>query len=360
VFANGLTLRNPAATPRPFAAEGWARLGRILGEHRLGSPASRCVVPFNSMRLFICHASEDKDSFVRPLAVEMSKHWEVWYDEWTLTLGDSLLQKINEGLSQCDYAVVVFSPSFFSLAKKWTLAELGGLFALERRRRKVILPVLHDFTHEELEQQLPTMSDRIAASSDEGIPKIVKAIRAAVSVSDVTRQIVGATALDRARVMDVELKEGFESDRLLESYHGAKLVEDGTEALMKELHRQLDELSASTEILKFKVTRTRTAAINADGFYRVSLASAVRELCANTAKSARLLARVFLQQPEYLPGHDFETLADLVFRPRFRTGEKLVWCDEKGRTLESAGVIDVIIDALCENVRERAEKRRRQ
>jgi hypothetical protein len=29
------------------------------------------------MRLFICHASEDKDDFVRPLVEALKKHYEV-------------------------------------------------------------------------------------------------------------------------------------------------------------------------------------------------------------------------------------------------------------------------------------------
>jgi hypothetical protein len=63
------------------------------------------------MRLFISHASEDKD-FVRPLAEALRPDFEVWYDEYKLTLGDSLLAKIDEGLASCDYGVVVLSPSF--------------------------------------------------------------------------------------------------------------------------------------------------------------------------------------------------------------------------------------------------------
>jgi len=40
---------------------------------------------------FICHASEDKDPFVREFANELkANHVEVWYDEFSLRLGDSL------------------------------------------------------------------------------------------------------------------------------------------------------------------------------------------------------------------------------------------------------------------------------
>jgi len=69
------------------------------------------------MRVFISHATEDKTDFVRPLAEALRQHFSVWYDEYELTIGDSLLKKINEGLASSDYGVVILSPSFFQ--KKW-------------------------------------------------------------------------------------------------------------------------------------------------------------------------------------------------------------------------------------------------
>jgi hypothetical protein len=41
--------------------------------------------------VFICHAAEDKDDFVRPLAERLRENrLEVWYDEFSLRIGDSL------------------------------------------------------------------------------------------------------------------------------------------------------------------------------------------------------------------------------------------------------------------------------
>jgi len=49
--------------------------------------------------LFICHASEDKNEVARPLAEALrTKGLKVWYDEFTLTLGDSLDESIDNGL----------------------------------------------------------------------------------------------------------------------------------------------------------------------------------------------------------------------------------------------------------------------
>jgi hypothetical protein len=79
---------------------------------------------------FICHASEDKDTFVRQLAEELkSKGLNIWYDEFTITVGDSLFKKINEGLLQSKYGIVIFSKAFFD--KNWPRKELEGLAALE-------------------------------------------------------------------------------------------------------------------------------------------------------------------------------------------------------------------------------------
>src|SRR5947199_9421603 len=76
---------------------------------------------------FLCHASEDKIEFVEPLAEEMRRlGLEVWYDKFVLKVGDSLLRKVDEGLSGSRFGVVVISPDFFR--KNWTREEMDGLF----------------------------------------------------------------------------------------------------------------------------------------------------------------------------------------------------------------------------------------
>src|ERR1043166_4069130 len=109
------------------------------------------------MFLFICHASEDQEDFVRPLAEALRKEYEnVWYSEYELTLGDSLLQKIDQGLASCDFGVVVLSKPFFE--KRWPRAELDGLFARETRARKVILPIWKDITEDEVKARSPILA----------------------------------------------------------------------------------------------------------------------------------------------------------------------------------------------------------
>jgi len=75
--------------------------------------------------VFVSHASEDKD-FARPLAEALHKSGlSVWYDDFTLRVGDSLRRRIDEGLAKSRYGIVILSHAFF--AKNWPQAELDGL-----------------------------------------------------------------------------------------------------------------------------------------------------------------------------------------------------------------------------------------
>lgn len=126
----------------------------------------------NMYDAFISHASEDKDSFVRPLANELHRRGlNVWYDEFSLKVGDSLRRSIDHGLTKSCYGIVVLSPNFFR--KEWPQKELDGLTALESSVRKVILPIWHEITKDYVLRYSPILADRIAISSSNGIEYIV-------------------------------------------------------------------------------------------------------------------------------------------------------------------------------------------
>ncbi|MEV4516796.1 toll/interleukin-1 receptor domain-containing protein [Dactylosporangium sp. NPDC049525] len=102
--------------------------------------------------VFISDASEDRETVTTPLAVALRAIGaEVWVDSHALALGDTLRAGIDRGLSESRYGVVILSRAFFE--KAWTQRELAALVALERGDRKVILPVLHGMTVEELAQE---------------------------------------------------------------------------------------------------------------------------------------------------------------------------------------------------------------
>ncbi|MGZ4963608.1 MAG: toll/interleukin-1 receptor domain-containing protein [Limisphaerales bacterium] len=126
--------------------------------------------------VFISHASEDKASFVKGLADQLTKlGLTVWYDAATLTLGDSLSKKINEGLKLSSYGVVVLSHSFF--AKEWPQAELAALFAQEMSEgKKRILPVRHGVTQQDVLKYSPLLADKLATLTEKGVQAVAQEI----------------------------------------------------------------------------------------------------------------------------------------------------------------------------------------
>jgi hypothetical protein len=136
------------------------------------------------MKLFISHASEDKIEIARPLAQELiHRGFEVWYDEFSLKLGDSLRDSIDRGLIECDFGIVILSKNFFK--KNWTKKELNGLINKEvGYSKKFILPIWHNITYPEILENSVILADLIAIKSDNGINEIVKAIERATSKKD--------------------------------------------------------------------------------------------------------------------------------------------------------------------------------
>jgi hypothetical protein len=127
--------------------------------------------------IFISHAWQDKEGFVEPLAELLSNMGlKVWYDDFVLTVGDSLRQSIDRGIANAEYGLVVLSPHFF--AKGWTNRELDGLTAREvAGRRKLILPIWHNVSHEDVLEYSPMLADKIALDTGKmSLEEIAEAI----------------------------------------------------------------------------------------------------------------------------------------------------------------------------------------
>jgi hypothetical protein len=114
--------------------------------------------------VFISHASEDKDAIVKSLANALSgKGLKVWFDEFTLRIGDSLRQKIDRGLATSRVGLVVLSPSF--IAKGWTNYELDGIVTRTMSGEQILLPIWHDITKQQVIDFSPSLADKVARST---------------------------------------------------------------------------------------------------------------------------------------------------------------------------------------------------
>ena len=114
--------------------------------------------------IFICHASEDKEGFVRPLAEKLeAKGARVWYDELTVKVGESSRRGIDRGLANSKFGVVVLSEFFFR--KEWPQRELDGLVTLETLGKSRILPIWHKVSFDEVARYSATLADKIALNT---------------------------------------------------------------------------------------------------------------------------------------------------------------------------------------------------
>lgn len=126
--------------------------------------------------VFISHASEDKEAFVRPLAEALKNAGvRVWYDEHALRPGDNLRRSIDAGLRDSRFGLVVLSEAFFD--KNWPNRELDGLTSLEMADgRPRLIPVWHGVDYAQVAAYSPPLANILAADSSAGVAEVARRI----------------------------------------------------------------------------------------------------------------------------------------------------------------------------------------
>jgi hypothetical protein len=125
---------------------------------------------------FISHSTRDKP-FVRRLAADLVAHGvKVWLDEQRLLVGDSVPEKIAQGLAESDFFLIVVSTN--SVESEWVKKELSSALVHEIERRKVtVLPIRID------DAKMPnSIHDKLYAdfrgSYEDGFRKLLDSIKA--------------------------------------------------------------------------------------------------------------------------------------------------------------------------------------
>jgi hypothetical protein len=114
--------------------------------------------------VFISHASEDKDEVVRPLVIALqAEGLSVWYDEFEMKIGDSLRRKIDKGLANSRFGIVVLSKDF--IKKGWTNYELDGIITKVVSGEQIMLPIWHNITKKEVIDFSPSLADKLARNT---------------------------------------------------------------------------------------------------------------------------------------------------------------------------------------------------
>jgi hypothetical protein len=130
---------------------------------------------------FICHDWRDKKTIAQPIAIGLSKmRCPVWYDEFSIKVGDSLRASVERGLKESKKCVLVLSPDFLN-NKGWTRTEFDSIFTRQiLEGSDVVLPVWCGVTKQQVFDYSPSLLDRLAVRWDEGIDEVLSKLCRAI------------------------------------------------------------------------------------------------------------------------------------------------------------------------------------
>lgn len=115
--------------------------------------------------IFISHANKDKEELVEKLYQSLNKLGiHIFYDKESLEWGDNWKEKILNGTKRAEFAIIVISENFFD--REWTERELAEFLNKQNRNgQKLILPILHNISLEQLQEKYPSVANIQAIDS---------------------------------------------------------------------------------------------------------------------------------------------------------------------------------------------------
>lgn len=131
-------------------------------------------------RAFICHDSRDKSKVARPIAHRLAAlTCPVWYDEFSLQVGDRLRESIEAGLKQAGKCILIISPRFLS-NDSWSKTEFDSIFTRElMERNDILLPVWVGVTPRQVFAYSPALANRVGIRWSLGVDEVVRQLHAA-------------------------------------------------------------------------------------------------------------------------------------------------------------------------------------
>ena len=115
--------------------------------------------------VFISHANKDKENLIEELYQSLQKLGiSIFYDKESLEWGDNWKERILNGTKKAEFAIIVISENFFD--REWTERELSEFLNRQNRNgQKLILPIVHNITMQQLQEKYPNVADIQAIDS---------------------------------------------------------------------------------------------------------------------------------------------------------------------------------------------------
>jgi hypothetical protein len=127
---------------------------------------------------FLSHDSRDKDDIARPLAIELGRLvCPVWFDEYSLKVGDSLSDSIDRGIREAAKCILLLSPNFLS-NPGWSKAEFKAIVNRHIAEGAVILPVWHNVTRDDVYGYSSFLVDIVASNMSKGVEAVARDLAA--------------------------------------------------------------------------------------------------------------------------------------------------------------------------------------
>ena len=127
---------------------------------------------------FILHDKRDADSIARPLAIELINYpgCVVWFDEFSLKVGDDLRESIEKGIKECKKCILIITPNFLN-NKGWGKEEFNAIFTRQLlEESKIILPIWHNVSKHEVYKYSPSLANKLALKWEGDVKVIAKKI----------------------------------------------------------------------------------------------------------------------------------------------------------------------------------------
>jgi len=117
---------------------------------------------------FISHDSRDKLTVAKDIAVGLQKRLcPVWYDEFSLKVGDNLRTSIENGIKKCKKCILIISPNLIG-NQGWTKAEFDAIFIRQiLQNENLFLPVWYNVTKEEVYNYSPGLLNVLGLNYNE-------------------------------------------------------------------------------------------------------------------------------------------------------------------------------------------------
>jgi len=106
-----------------------------------------------------------------------------------LGLGDSLAKRVEQGLREADYGVLILSKAFFQ--RPWPRYDLDQLVTSEQEfeGKTQLLPVWHKVSQQDIARFSPTLASKVGVPTEQGLDVVIEEIANAVQPSGSVSQI---------------------------------------------------------------------------------------------------------------------------------------------------------------------------